>query len=164
MRKQALIDKILEQSERPESGESPLQETSPRKLRKATIRCRKNGKDAKDQCRQSNRSRLRYKAGNRTPDSVEPFFAENAAGKEKNRKTRHAPETRPAACGGRNGTIPEREKTAHPEAPAKTRKRGITRPVRKKQNGTRPEKKPDRLYETGNADGGSERRCKTTRP
>ena len=45
MRKQALIDKILEQSERPESGESPLQET--RKLRKATIRCRKNGKDAK---------------------------------------------------------------------------------------------------------------------
>lgn len=47
MRKQALIDKILEQSERPEAAKAPSRKRVPQKLRKATIRCRKNGKDAK---------------------------------------------------------------------------------------------------------------------
>ena len=47
MRKQALIDKILEQSERPESGESPFQETSPAETPQSDHPVPQNGKDAK---------------------------------------------------------------------------------------------------------------------
>lgn len=166
MRKQALIDKILEQSERPESGESPLQETSPAE----TPQSDHPVPQKRERRKKINAVKVTGVGSDTKPETElpipsEPFFAENAAEKRKNRKTRHAPKRQTRSCGGRNGTIPEREKNGPSRRPPrKPESAELHGQSGKKQNGTRPEKKPDRLYETGNADGGSERRCKTTRP
>ena len=84
MRKQALIDKILEQSERPESGESPLQETSPAE----TPQSDHPVPQKRERRKKINAVKVTGVGSDTKPETElpipsEPFFAENAAGKEK---------------------------------------------------------------------------------
>ena len=166
MRKQALIDKILEQSERPENGESPLQETSPAE----TPQSDHPVPQKRERRKKINAVKVTGVGSDTKPETElpipsEPFFAENAAGKEKKQEDAARAETAdPQPAATETGQSRNAKKTAHPEAPREPESAELHGQSGKKQNGTRPEKKPDRLYETGNADGGSERRCKTTRP
>ena len=84
MRKQALIDKILEQSERPESGESPFQETSPAE----TPQSDHPVPQKRERRKKINAVKVTGVGSDTKPETElpipsEPFFAENAAGKEK---------------------------------------------------------------------------------
>ena len=84
MRKQALIDKILEQSERPENGESPLQETSPAE----TPQSDHPVPQKRERRKKINAVKVTGVGSDTKPETElpipsEPFFAENAAGKEK---------------------------------------------------------------------------------
>ncbi len=102
MRKQALIDKILEQSERPESGESPLQETSPAE----TPQSDHPVPQKRERRKKINAVKVTGVGSDTKPETElpipsEPFFAENAAGKEKKQEDAARAETadpQPAAA------------------------------------------------------------------
>lgn len=134
MRKQALIDKILEQSERPESGESPLQETSPAE----TPQSDHPVPQKRERRKKINAVKVTGVGSDTKPETElpipsEPFFAENAAGKEKKQEDAARAETAdPQPAAAETEQSRNAKKTAIRKPPAKTRKRGITRPVRKK--------------------------------
>ena len=124
MRKQALIDKILEQSERPESGESPLQETSPAE----TPQSDHPVPQKRERRKKINAVKVTGVGSDTKPETElpipsEPFFAENAAGKEKKQEDAARAETAdPQPAATETGQSRNAKKTAHPEAPRENQK------------------------------------------
>ena len=124
MRKQALIDKILEQSERPESGESPLQETSPAE----TPQSDHPVPQKRERRKKINAVKVTGVGSDTKPETElpipsEPFFAENAAGKEKKQEDAARAETAdPQPAAAETEQSRNAKKTAHPEAPRENQK------------------------------------------